>query len=96
MILAQKEINIAICSRNQGDLEYVSAEIKKKYPRVECIAVPTDVSDKSQVFNFAQKIKQHWDHVDILVNNAGLFLKKADVPVSLDPILAVATSFKRI
>ena len=35
---------------------------------------PTDVSKKAEVLDFAEEVKNQFDHIDVVVNNAGVFI----------------------
>lgn len=74
ILFAQKGHHLALCSRNQNDLNHLSEELKLIFPEIEIIAIATDVSIKSEVDHFATKILEKWDSIDILINNAGVFL----------------------
>ena len=71
---ASEGFNIAICARNKKDLELFSEELRNKFPDIDLIAQPCDVSDKRQLKTFADLIKSAWNSLDVLVNNAGVFL----------------------
>ncbi|MBK9732251.1 MAG: SDR family oxidoreductase [Chitinophagaceae bacterium] len=71
---ASEGFNVAICARNKKELEIFSDELRNKFPDIEVLAQPCDVSDKKQLKSFADLIKSEWDAIDVLVNNAGIFL----------------------
>jgi short-subunit dehydrogenase len=71
---AQEGFNLALCARTKKDVEELANEILRKYPDVELIARPCDVSDKKALKTFADEINAAWDSVEVLVNNAGVFL----------------------
>ena len=71
---ASKGFQLAICSRNLQDLEQTKNELKEKYPDIEVLILPTDMSKKEEVLAFAAHIRKSWDQIDVLINNAGVFL----------------------
>jgi len=73
-LLSSNGVNIAVCSRNQEDLEALKTELLKKNSDLNVITTVTDMSVKEQVVAFGNKINEEWGAVDILVNNAGLFI----------------------
>lgn len=69
---AKEGFDVAVCARNAEDLEKMKAYFAK-----ESLSLRTDVcdmSEKSQVLAYAEKLKNEFGVVDILVNNAGLFV----------------------
>lgn len=72
-LFASKGVNIAICARNAKDLTIFHEHLQKKYPNVEVISLAVDVSDKTQIDEFASFVKSTWSRLDILVNNAGIY-----------------------
>lgn len=66
--------NLAICARGAEALIELVDEIKKTYPSSEIISMNADVSIKSDVKMFANKILENWTTIDILINNAGFFI----------------------
>jgi len=71
---ATEGFNVAICARNKKDLDQQYDELHQKFPDMEIIAHPCDVSDKKQLKAFADLVKAQWKTVEVLVNNAGIFL----------------------
>jgi len=62
--------DVAVCSRNLGNLEKVRAEITAIGRR--SLAISADVCIKEQVDNMAKKVIDEFGRVDILVNNSGI------------------------
>ena len=71
---ASKGFQLAICSRNLQDLEQTKSELEERYPNIEVLILPTDMSKKEEVLTFAAHIRKSWNQVDVLINNAGVFL----------------------
>lgn len=73
-LLASKGINVAICSRNEQEIDHFLKELKISYPGVKAIGLKTDMRDKSDVSKFASFVLNEFETIDILVNNAGVFI----------------------
>lgn len=69
---AEQGFDVAVCSRNNSDLENLKKELAHK--GIKVFAEPIDISDKAQVKKFAENILNEFDTIDILVNNAGVFI----------------------
>ncbi|KAL1875089.1 hypothetical protein Plec18167_005759 [Paecilomyces lecythidis] len=50
----------------------VEADLKREYPAVKTLVMPTDISDPESVGRLFEKVKAEFGHADILVNNAGV------------------------
>lgn len=68
---ASEGASVAICSRNQADLDLVRKEILDAEDQAHVIARACDISDESQVDAFVQSVLNEFGTVDVLVNNAG-------------------------
>jgi 3-oxoacyl-[acyl-carrier protein] reductase len=68
--LAKEGVNVAICSRNQGELLDTAREIGSS-TGVEVFAVPTDVTKPDDVERLVDQTIARFGRLDILVNNAG-------------------------
>jgi len=66
---AEAGADVVVCSRTPEQLEETVKEIKKHGRRT--LAVPTDITKKSDVDNLVQKTMDEFGKIDILVNNAG-------------------------
>ena len=73
-LLSSNKVNIAVCSRNQDDLDNLRSELLAKDSSLNVLTSVTDMSIKKEVISFGELIKKEWESVDILVNNAGLFI----------------------
>ncbi len=71
---AAQGFNLAVCARREHGLEHLKQELAQLHPKIQCLTLPCDVSDKSQVRSFAAEVKMHFRNVDVLVNNAGTYL----------------------
>jgi 3-oxoacyl-[acyl-carrier protein] reductase len=72
--LAHAGYNLAICSRNQTEIETFKTELLRINPNATIIGLETDCSDPKQVQRFSGFVQQHFDMVDVLVNNAGTYI----------------------
>src|SRR5215212_4676849 len=72
--LAQQGCRLAICARNESELETARIDLQLQAFGAEVLAVPCDVSDQSQVATMVETVTQHYGRIDILVNNAGIML----------------------
>ena len=71
--LLSEGYNLAICSRNERELEQVIEKWQNDYPSLEILGIVCDVSIKDQVEDFASKVLSKFIEIDVLVNNAGVF-----------------------
>jgi short-subunit dehydrogenase len=71
---AAEGFDVATCSRNDKELQALSAEFKQKFANVKCFTYSADLSNKEEVKAFANFVKNLNRNVDVLVNNAGYFL----------------------
>src|SRR5215207_8184769 len=72
--LAQQGCRLAICARNESELETARIDLQLQAFGAEVLAVPCDVSDQSQVATMVETVTQHYGRIDILVNNAGIMV----------------------
>ncbi|MXV17955.1 SDR family oxidoreductase [Hufsiella ginkgonis] len=72
--LASAGYHLALCSRNQDDLERLLAELRLAHPALQIHGLQTDCSDKGELIRFADFVHEHFKSIDVLVNNAGVFI----------------------
>ena len=70
--LAQQGCRLAICARNESELE--AARLDLHQFGAEVLAIPCDVSDQVQVTGMVETVTQHYGRIDILINNAGIIV----------------------
>ncbi|MBS1526875.1 MAG: SDR family oxidoreductase [Bacteroidetes bacterium] len=70
LALSAEGAKVAICSRNEKELNKAAAEIQQQTGQA-VIAIPADVSDAQQVRSLIQKTAETFGGIDILVNNGG-------------------------
>lgn len=74
---AQNGHNLAICARNPLPLNELVNDLKNISPNIQIISMNIDVSSKSSVKKFSEKILQTWNKIDVIINNAGYFIPGA-------------------
>ena len=74
---AEGGFDLAVCSRNNNDLQAFKKELKEQHPGIQVLTKVADVRKKKDVLAFADFIKKNWTGVDVLVNNAGVFIPGA-------------------
>ena len=70
--LHREGCRLAICARDQSELEEARAELERS--GAEVLAVPCDVADPAQVAAMVEKVTRHYGPIDILINNAGIMV----------------------
>ena len=70
--LTQQGCRLAICARDESELE--AARIDLQQFGAEVLAIPCDVSDQAQVAAMVETVTQHYGRIDILINNAGIIV----------------------
>jgi NAD(P)-dependent dehydrogenase (short-subunit alcohol dehydrogenase family) len=66
--LAREGARLAICARDQGELQKAQEELSL---HTEVIGIPCDITDRQQVEAFVQAAQHHFGQIDVLINNAG-------------------------
>ena len=61
---------LAICARDVEGLERARADLAERGARV--LAVPCDVTERTQVNELVDVVRDHYGRIDVLVNNAGV------------------------
>ncbi len=69
--IAAEGASLTIAARDADLLKQTAEELREKGTKV--LAVPTDVTDESQIKSLFEKAMAEYDRLDILVNNAGAF-----------------------
>ncbi|MBS0206202.1 MAG: SDR family oxidoreductase [Planctomycetes bacterium] len=69
-VLGREGMNLVLAARSADALEAVAAEVRAL--GVKAIAVPTDVSDESQLQRLVERSVAEFGAIDVLVNNAGI------------------------
>lgn len=68
--LAAQGCRLAICARDATELETARAGLERS--GAEVLAIPCDVSDRTQVVAMVETVAHHYGQIDILINNAGI------------------------
>ncbi len=71
--LAEEQFDLALCSRNEKDLQKVKNELSNAFPTIQIFVKACDVSNKISLQEYTTAVVSHFDRIDVLVNNAGLF-----------------------
>lgn len=61
---------VAICARRPVELEAARADLKRR--GAEVTAIPCDVTDRAQVNEMVDTVRDRFGRIDVLVNNAGV------------------------
>lgn len=68
--LADEGAKVAICARSVEELERASADLAKRTTKL--LAIPCNISNKVDVQDMVQQVKEELGNIDILINNAGI------------------------
>ena len=77
--LARAGADLVIAARRRGPIDEVAAEVKELGR--EALAVPTDVSNSSQVEAMVTSAMERFGRVDVLINNAGRTAENMPTPI---------------
>jgi NAD(P)-dependent dehydrogenase (short-subunit alcohol dehydrogenase family) len=70
--LTKQGCRLAICARNESELE--AARLDLQQFGAEVLAIPCDVSDQAQVAAMVETVSRHYGQIDLLINNAGIIV----------------------
>lgn len=74
LMLAPIASGLALCARNEAELDALQAELSARHPELPVYTSITDMADKEQVVEFGEGVKAAFGEVDVLVLNAGIFM----------------------
>ena len=74
MHLADNNYNVALCARNEKELNTFLDELNETYPHLRFYGLSADMENSSDVHDFALFAHKNLGNTDVLINNAGLFL----------------------
>lgn len=74
--LAANNYDVALCARNEDELQKVLAELSRTYPGGRFFGKKANMENTEEVTAFAEYALSSLGGVDVLVNNAGLFIPK--------------------
>lgn len=80
---ASEGASVAICSRNQSEIDAVKEEILATNHDTQVLAKECDIANPDQVSEFVRTVVDRFGGIDILVNNAGMLGPR--VPVAEYP-----------
>jgi len=83
-LFAQEGARVVLASRNEAELSKVADEVNRQWGQSQALAVPTDVSDETQVKYLFEITKANFGPLDILVNNAGVVEVRDFVAMDLE------------
>jgi len=83
-LFAQEGARVVLASRNEAELSKVAEEVNRQWGQSQALAVPTDVSDETQVKHLFEITKANFGPLDILVNNAGVVEVRDFVAMDLE------------
>ena len=83
-LFAQEGARVVLASRNEAELSQVAEELNRQWGQSQALAVPTDVSDETQVKHLFEITKDNFGPLDILVNNAGVVEVRDFVAMDLE------------
>ena len=81
--LAAEKMNVALVARSEDALTSIAKELASKHD-TNVIAIPTDISNRSEVESMVKQAEDAFGFIDVYVNNAGLMLDAAVTNGSLD------------
>lgn len=84
LAFANAGADLAICARNESEIEAISEEINRLGQRSFFMSV--DLGNPSEVRSFSARVLSEFNYIDILVNNAGAYLERG-MFVDSDPEL---------
>src|SRR3569833_284827 len=71
--LAKEGISLAICARNQQDLDAFKLELLEMNPYIQVMTQTVDGSVKEQLVDFAENAEKELGFIGIIINNLGMF-----------------------
>ena len=77
--LARAGADVAVAARRQGPIEEATAEVEALGRKA--LAIPTDVSDSSQVERMVARTLEELGKIDVLINNAGRTAENSPTPI---------------
>lgn len=73
-LLAANKYNVALCARNDSEIQTLLNELSEKHPDSRFYGLAADLEDQGDVARFAAFAQQNLGNADVLINNAGLFM----------------------
>jgi 2-deoxy-D-gluconate 3-dehydrogenase len=77
--LARAGANLSIAGRRQGPIDGAASEVQTLGR--DALAIPTDVTDSTEVSQLISATLDHFGHIDVLINNAGAVQDNVYKPV---------------
>lgn len=82
--LANEGVNLALCSRNDVDLNIITDKVKHKENTIKLFHQKVDIAEEIQVQNFINEVIQQFGNVDYLINNAGIYKRDPLIDIPLE------------
>lgn len=79
-LFGQEGAAIAICSRKASNVTKALDDLKEK--GIEAYGEEVDVSDRSALFSFADRVEKKFGGIDVWVSNAGIYFQKKIIDTS--------------
>lgn len=73
-VFIKNGFNLAICSRNNKELQATTNYLQSLNSDACILALPCDLSNKEQTIEFGKKILETYQTIDVIVNNTGMFV----------------------
>jgi NAD(P)-dependent dehydrogenase (short-subunit alcohol dehydrogenase family) len=77
-LILQKEGNVILAIRNISKGEKIIKSLKSQYPSNNISLLELDQSDGKSIYNFADNLKNKFEHIDYFIFNAGVYTSKED------------------
>ena len=74
MHLAANNYNLALCARNDNEVQNFVEELGARYPQLKFYGQAVDIENMEDVKAFAEFVLENMERIDVLINNAGLFI----------------------
>jgi NADP-dependent 3-hydroxy acid dehydrogenase YdfG len=71
---AQAGWQVVFCSKNEASVAKTLRELTNKYPNTHIIGKVCDMSQKTEVLEFATYCSSNYSNIQVLVNNAGVYI----------------------
>lgn len=73
MAFAELGFDLALGARGMRELETLKGELNKSFPGTKVMVKQTDFSNKIEVKEFTDAVKEEFRNVDVIVNNIGMY-----------------------
>lgn len=77
--IARAGADVVLAARRPGPIDEAAQEVEAQGSKA--LAVPTDITDSSQVDGMVKRALDRFGHVDVLINNAGRTVENVTAPI---------------